>query len=200
MQPYILALVVSLYLVCFLLPWSFSQFYRFCYLRREPGSFVSAKSLRYSADEPVVSWLRREMAGTLDWYVLSFDLALNTALPEYSVVPQRGLNLDAYKQGVVDYRRLRDMLTDGRVRFLVARGESIPSSSFGVSLDFYARVEKVDGYSIYQYQSSGKDDWPDPARPTTRGIVMQVDVAETETEKSATGQIDLAAESQAGGA
>jgi hypothetical protein len=161
-----LVLVVSLYLVCFLLPWSSSQFYRFFYLRREPGSFVSAKSLRYSAYEPIVSWLRQEMAGTSGLYVLSYDMVLNTALPEYTVMPQRGLNQIAYERGVVNYQRLRDMLTDGRVRFLATRGERIPASSFGATLDFYKRVDKVGSYSIYEYQSNEENSFPDPARAT----------------------------------
>ncbi|MHB0954796.1 MAG: hypothetical protein ACYC0X_00310 [Pirellulaceae bacterium] len=149
-----LELVVSLYLVFFLSPWSFTQFYQFCFVRREPGHFVSAKSLRYEACDPAVAWLRQEMAASPGMYVMSFDLALNTALAEYSVLPQRGLNEIAYARGVVDYRRLKNMLNDGSVRFLVTKKEQIPAAYFGTSLSPFKFVNRIAGYSMYEHQST----------------------------------------------
>jgi hypothetical protein len=147
--------VTAVYLLCFLPIVTLLNLYEYGYGRTEAGSLIRSKAdFQFSSWEPVVAYLRQECAKSPDSLVLSLEQAVTNLLPEHCIVPQKELARFAHERGQVDYSRLRSLLEDGTVRFVVFRrsgGQSDPEPFLGIPFDNYVHDRDFLHDSVYRF-------------------------------------------------
>jgi hypothetical protein len=156
-QRFVVTLVAS-YLLCFLPYWTLvPQFARYYGWRINPTvSLLIPKDSLWSDDYRAVGrQLRSDLASDPAGLVLSFNLALNSFIPERCVVPQKDLADTSYDLGIVDYSLFQYCVAQGRIKYVLTDGDArIPDSFLGANIsDRFVLERRIGKIAIYRWRN-----------------------------------------------
>jgi hypothetical protein len=147
--------VTAAYLIWFLPAVSVFHLYDYGYSRTEVGSFVRPKAaFQFSALDDVVRFLRDKCAGDPEAKIISHELAINNLLPDRCLVPQKEIARFAYERETVDYSRLKALVDEGQVRYVVSRNVSSgqhPQEFLGISFDRFTKLRQFANHTVHEF-------------------------------------------------
>ena len=159
-QRFLVTLVAS-YLLCFLPYWTLvPQVARYYGWRINPRvSLLIPKDSLWSDNYRAVGrQLRADLASDPEARVLSFDLALNSVIPERCVVPQKELAEAFYDRGIVDYSLFQHYVAQGRIKCVVTEGDArVPDSFLGANIsDRFVLDRRIGEFAIYRWRNQSR--------------------------------------------
>jgi hypothetical protein len=148
--------VAAVWLMIFLPCWGLLRFYEMVWNKGEiPLTRLQpVPNKSYQGFVPPAEYVRAQLAATPGAKVLALPEPAANLLHEHVVVPDRFLAERTYITKAFRYREFQQMVSDGRVRFVVTEGGKLPEPYLGATFTQYRKVAEFPTADVWEWQGA----------------------------------------------